>query len=120
MKSFIFALCAFALLVAVIVVNCVFILHTANSMEQLLTEVAQAEDPIAPAEQARDYWQAREGALAISVPYNKLYEVKDRLCELCVAAQGKDASELEVARLSALHLLDEIRRTAHFSWRSLF
>lgn len=119
MKSFIFALCAFALLVAVIVVNCVFILHTANNMEQLLTEVAQAEDPTVPAEQARDYWQAREGTLAISVPYDKLYEGKDRLCELCVAAREKDMGELETARLSALHLLDEIRRTARFSWRSL-
>ena len=81
----------------------------------MLEELATATEPAEQAEEILSYWNARQKVLSLSVPYNELYDLRDRLCELYVAAEKGDSGAVELARLQALNLLEEICLPARFS-----
>lgn len=120
MKSFFVSLCFFALLITAIVCNCVFVKGTVGQMQERLQELQKKENALQGVIELEAFWQEREGALALSVSYDKLCEMRTQLAQLRVAAAYSEAAELERARLLALNVLEQIGRPEQLSLRAIF
>lgn len=116
MKTFLFSICALALLIAIILANAAFVGRVTDEMKsglQALPVCAQAS------EQARAllaHWEHEEKRLELSVSATDMNEVSNQLTVLCVAARLNDEEAFERARALCLLGLTRIRDLERFSF----
>ena len=120
MKAFYASLLLFALLLAVIALNAVFVRQTAAALEAQLQEIAETENAEAHMTALWSLWQRRRTLLCLSVPIDTVEKMEDRLTELDAAIKSKDADGIMLAvRLS----VSEARRLSfaeRFSTENVF
>ena len=115
MKGFFISLLLFGTLLFAIVANQRFILSNAKKIEEALQEIRDEENAPALARELEAFWKERERLFALSIPYDRLYEMHAQLTQLRIAAELNEAAELERARCLALQALEQIRRPEKLS-----
>lgn len=117
MKSFIVSLCAFALLLALIICNYIFINRTADELEQLLLELEP--EAIQGHNALNAYWERHRILMGFSVPNTEMQNFQERLTALLHAGSFRDPAEFERCRALALGALADLRRLERFSMENL-
>ena len=110
MKTFIVALCAFSLLLALIVWNVIFVNRTISTLEKDITALPACDKASEGLEKVTVFWRKKRTLLSLSVSYGEIRDMDVSLAEMRAAATEGDTLQFETARLSALGALDDIRR----------
>lgn len=118
MKSFYVSLCAFTLLLAVIVCNYGFINQTADELEYRLTalDVNTAKSDIA---ELNALWEQKRILMSFSIPNAEIQGFQERLTALQYAVCFCDPAEFERCRALALGALSDLRRLEKISAENL-
>lgn len=118
MKSFYVSLCAFALLLAVIVCNYGFINQTADELERRLAalDTNTAASGIA---ELNTLWAQKRMMMSFSIPNAEMQNFQERLTALQYAVGFRDPAEFERCRALALGAVSDLRRLERFSVENL-
>ena len=116
MKTFLFSICALALLVGVILCNGVYVKNVTDEMEAVLLSLPQCQAASEEADALLSDFHARENLLGLSIPAADMREIGNYLTKLCVAARQNDEEAFEQARALCLADVMRIRELERFSF----
>ena len=116
MKTFIFSLCALALLIAGILCNGFYIKNTTAEMEDALRSLPACESASEETKELLFYFQEQERLLSLSVPAADMREIGNYLIKLCVSSVQNDQEAFEQARALCLADVARIRELERFSF----
>ena len=116
MKTFLFSLCALALLVGAILCNAAYVRNFTGRMQQDLQSLPACAQAKEEADALLCCWQEKEKILELSISATDRKEVGDRLIELCVAARLDDEEAFERARALCLDSITRIQDLERFSF----
>ena len=119
MRTFYVSLIIFAVLLLVIVGNCIFIHRTAAALAASLSELPKAEDTEGAATAISDFWETRKLWVGLSVPQDTVREMSDRISEVCAKAKRKEEGELELAIHLSLNTVQRLCYTERLSIENL-
>ena len=119
MKTFIAALCAFAVLLGVIIGNCFYVKRTTEYMENALYALPAASEADAPLAALEEYWRVRHTEISFSVSFNEIHALDEHMTQLRAAADKGEDYEFELARALALKAVERIRRLERFSFECI-
>lgn len=105
MKTFYASLAVFALLLLLIFCNGRYVRHATEEMEALLSNATQTEE----LNEIESAWQVRKRFLSLSVSYEEIKEVDQKLCIMKAALDTGSAESFEEARALAIEALTRIR-----------
>ena len=115
MKTFFATLGVFVLLLALIVINCLYISHTMRVLEQQLLALPYASERVSAVDELERFWKTNRTLVGISVSYNDIREMEKCLIQMRTAATQEDELSFENARMQALCELQHMRRLERFS-----
>ncbi len=115
MKTFLFSLCALALLVGGILFNAAYVRNFTGKMQEGLRDLPACAQASEEASALLSWWQEKEKLLELSISATDRKEVGDRLIELCVAARLGDEETFERARALCLDSITRIQDLERFS-----
>lgn len=116
MKTFIGALCAFSLLIALIVWNGFFVRTTTRELEKTLSSLPSCEEAEDAVEELHAYWEERHLRLSLSIAFADIHNMDVCILEIKAAVQNKDALQFESARLLALDAIEDMQRLERITW----
>ena len=111
MKTFYASLAAFALLIALIVCNGIYVRRTTAELEMLLSKGADAT----AFSKAESKWQEHKRLLSLSVSYEEMRELDNQFLAMRAAKNTNSTVTFEKARLLAVESLAHIREFEEFS-----
>ena len=118
MRSFIIALCIFALLILAIIFNGIFLRSTTGEMEAALRALPVAEEGEALLA-LENYWKNKRTGMSLSISFDEIRKMDELLIELRIAAQCKDENSFLLSRAQALEAVARMRRLECFSLEAL-
>ncbi len=102
MKTFLFSVCALALLIGVIFINAAYVGRVTNDMQNDLKNLPACAQASEQAEKLLARWKSEEKLLALSVSATDMNELGNHLTELGAAARLNDEEAFERARALCL------------------
>lgn len=120
MKTFYAVLIVFALLLAVILCNALYIDRTVAALQQHLNSLAHAEDAEAALTELERCWEQRRGIVALSKPLELVWRIDEHLIELRSAVVRDDGDDLDLALRLALDAVTRMQRIEGLSAELLF
>ncbi len=122
MKTFVFSLILFALMLFCIAINYFYINRLAD---ELLVMVAEApridfEGCYSALSKIDDYWEAERGIAHLSVNYAELNRISDAISSMKAFAAASNGSEYENARQLLLGAIQKMRRLESFRLSNIF
>lgn len=120
MKAFVISLCMFGALLSTILLNCLFVDRTMDTLEASLAALpacTEAREAVGALEQ---YWTKRHNELSFSISYNEIREMDNCITQMRVAAQAEKDYEFELARALGFDAIRHMRRLERFSWDGIF
>lgn len=121
MKSFVAVCIIFAIMLACVILNCLYINRTADTLTDMVASLprADSDDCRDAVEQLDSYWRERHDTVALSVSFVELNRISDVLSTLKSYAASGATSDFECARGLLLNAIRELRRLESFELGSL-
>ncbi len=120
MKTFIAALCAFALLLGGVTYNYVYVNQTTQAITKALEAVeATPSDPQALA-RLEALWENNRFFLGISISFDELQEMDRCIAQMRCALQLQDQTEFLLALSQASEAVKHLGRLERWSWECIF
>ncbi len=119
MKTFIVALCVFALLLVGITINFSYINRVMRTMSAELAAMSTPETAKAHFQRLEELWKSNRPCVGISVPFAELRDMDECLAQMRVALQEDDETELWMAHALATETVEHMGRLERFSWECL-
>lgn len=119
MKTFYTALCVFSLLCLIIICNVFFIAQTEETLSHMLYTLPCCKEAKESLDTLNTFWQKRRIAASLSVSFDAIKEMDDRLTELYSALQNGEEKEFEKARALALNAAERLSRLERFSLENI-
>ncbi len=120
MKTFYVVLAVFAVLLALILGNALYVNQTATALKEQLPALSNAEDATAALTALERYWERRRTVISLSVPTESVWLIDERLTEIRSAVVRQDADDLDVALRLALDAVTRMQSTEGLSVDILF
>lgn len=114
MKTFLFSICALALLVGIILVNAAYVGRVTSDMQNDLKNLPVCTQAQENAQALLAHWEKEEKILQLSVSAADMNELGNHLTALCVAARLEDEEAFERARALCLLGLARIQDLERF------
>ena len=119
MKTFIASLCAFFLLILLIIWNSFFVRSTTRELERSLSEMPICKEAEEAVERLYSYWEKQHLRLSLSIAFADIHNMDVCVLEMKTAVQNKDALQFETARLLALDAIEDMQRLERITWDSI-
>ncbi len=122
MKTFIFSLIVFALMLTGIIINYFYINKVSDKLYVMTSEAPAAGDEgcYAALSQIDEYWQKNHDIVRLSVSFIELNSVSDAIVSMKSFAETGEESEYENSRQILLNAIHEMRRLESFKLSSIF
>ena len=120
MKSFAISLCVFTALLLTILLNCLFVDRTMDTLEAALAALPSCNEAAEGVAALEAYWDKSHNELSFSISFDEMREMDDCLVQLRIAAKAGNSYEFELARALGFDAIRHMRRLERFSWDGIF
>lgn len=122
MKTFVFSLVLFTLMISCITINYFYINRFADELFVMVAEAPKVgfEGCYSAVSKIDDYWEANRDIAHLSVNYAELNRVSEAISSMKAFATASNSSEYENARRLLLSAIEKIRRLESFSLNNIF
>ena len=117
MKSFLFSMALFALLLFVIAWNFVYVNSTADRLLEMIEALPASpdENALAPAEELSDFWDDRINSIGFSVGYTVLDRISEQAATLVTTSKYHNFFDYQLAKELLRDAVRDMRRLEQFS-----
>ena len=117
MKSFLWSMFLFGLLLVVIVWNFIYVNRTAERLLDMIEALPSDPDDsaLAPAEELSDFWHTRINSIGFSVGYTVLDRISEQAATLVSTTKYHDFFDYQLAKELLRDAVQDMRRLEQFS-----
>ena len=119
MKTFVVAICIFALLIGMIVCSSFFVNRTMDTMNEALTDLPSCDAAEAALSELEAYWEGRHALLACSLSFDEMNQMNVCLAVMRAAIEQESPLQFETGRLLALQAAKDMRRLERLSFECI-
>ena len=122
MKVLYTAIILFMVMIAVVVVNYIYINRVCDRMYVMASQAPGVDEEGCYGQVSilDDVWQENQKYVCLSVSYVELNQIGNSISSMKAFAQTKDAAEFENARRILLNTIREVRRLESFTVETIF